>query len=410
MTVRHAGHQQAQAEPLRAPGHEAERRVALEHRVGRRRHPVHLEEVVHERQRADADGLGAAGEIGDAGTDAGRRAGPVEAGAVEVEFHALRSAPAAARAPGGTRRALVVSARRRAPPPCRPLAAPRSGAPSAGVGLRREIRVVQGDRGSGVAEAAPGRRGGGEALGPDAEVVDHVAHVPAGGPGPGRGGVRAVEPGERPGAAVGGEPSTSARASVVGIDHARTRHSRHGSPYWRAPCRSSADQSGRPSGASADSLPGGPDVDHWIRWHTPYDDPGSSLSRRLAVVQRRLRDALDGAPPGPVRLISLCSGQGRDVIEVLADHPRRTDVTARLVEAGARLVADARDLAEQAGVDGIELVCGLVRRARLRRGRLRHRARRHVRRGDPAPPGRPLAWRPDRRFFTFVGDGADAQN
>ena len=62
-------------------------------------------------------------------------------------------------------------------------------------------------------------------------------------------------------------------------------------------------------------------------------------------------------------VIGLCSGQGRDVIDVVANHPRRTDVTARLVEAGARLVADARDLAEQVGVGGIELVCGLVRRA-----------------------------------------------
>ena len=58
MAVGHAGDEQAQPQPLGAAGDEAERGVALEHRVLGRRHPVHLEEVVHERQRADADGLG----------------------------------------------------------------------------------------------------------------------------------------------------------------------------------------------------------------------------------------------------------------------------------------------------------------------------------------------------------------
>jgi hypothetical protein len=39
----------------------------------------------------------------------------------------------------------------------------------------------------------------------------------------------------------------------------------------------------------------------WYDWHAHYDDPGSGLSRRLSWVQDRIRAALDGAPPGPVR-------------------------------------------------------------------------------------------------------------
>ena len=78
MAVGHPGHEQPQSQPLGATGDEAERGVALEHRVLGGRHPVHLEEVVHERHRADADGLGAPGEVGDTRPDSGRPARPVE--------------------------------------------------------------------------------------------------------------------------------------------------------------------------------------------------------------------------------------------------------------------------------------------------------------------------------------------
>jgi len=43
----------------------------------------------------------------------------------------------------------------------------------------------------------------------------------------------------------------------------------------------------------------------WYSWHAPYDDPDSDLSRRLAWVQDRIRAALDEAPPGPIRAISI---------------------------------------------------------------------------------------------------------
>ncbi len=75
----------------------------------------------------------------------------------------------------------------------------------------------------------------------------------------------------------------------------------------------------------------------WLRWHEQYDDPESPLRQRLALVQSHLSDALFSAPPGPVRLVSLCAGQGRDVIGVLPRHPRRADVTAVLVEADSRI-------------------------------------------------------------------------
>ena len=94
----------------------------------------------------------------------------------------------------------------------------------------------------------------------------------------------------------------------------------------------------------------------WVEWHRDYDDPGSLLSRRLELVQGHLRAELDHAPVGGMRLISLCAGQGRDVIGVLAGHPRRDDVRARLVELDERNVAIARQAAQAAGLNGVEVL------------------------------------------------------
>jgi hypothetical protein len=99
------------------------------------------------------------------------------------------------------------------------------------------------------------------------------------------------------------------------------------------------------------------DDGHWVKWHTKYDVEDSSLARRLHAVQRRLRETLDSAPPGPIRLISMCAGQGRDVLGVLQNHDRRTDLSARLVEVDPVLVADARGAAHRAGLH-VEVVQG----------------------------------------------------
>ena len=97
----------------------------------------------------------------------------------------------------------------------------------------------------------------------------------------------------------------------------------------------------------------------WVQWHRDYDDPGSLLSQRGKRVQGHLRAELDRAPAGDIRLISLCAGQGRDVIGVLADHPRRDNVRARLVELDEldeRNVAVARQAAQAAGLAGVEVL------------------------------------------------------
>jgi hypothetical protein len=92
----------------------------------------------------------------------------------------------------------------------------------------------------------------------------------------------------------------------------------------------------------------------WIQWHEKYDEPDSTISRRLVVVCKRIAEALDRAPVGPIRVASMCAGDGRDLLGVLQSHPRAGDVSGRLVELNPQLAERARALAPAS----IEVVCG----------------------------------------------------
>jgi hypothetical protein len=100
-----------------------------------------------------------------------------------------------------------------------------------------------------------------------------------------------------------------------------------------------------------------PERSHWSRWHDEYDDPRSRLSWRLGVVQDRLREALAAMPVGPVKVISLCAGQGRDVMGAVAGHSREGDVRAVLVEADRSNCDHARNAAISDGRTGVRIVC-----------------------------------------------------
>jgi hypothetical protein len=93
----------------------------------------------------------------------------------------------------------------------------------------------------------------------------------------------------------------------------------------------------------------------WAAWHEAYDDPSSFLNVRLRMVRQRLSEAIGAAPAGPVRLVSLCAGQGRDVIGVLPGHPRRDDVRAVLVESDPRNAEVASRAAAHAGLLQVEV-------------------------------------------------------
>jgi hypothetical protein len=96
----------------------------------------------------------------------------------------------------------------------------------------------------------------------------------------------------------------------------------------------------------------------WNAWHAQYDQADSWLPRRLEAVRTQIRAALADAPAGPLTVVSLCAGDGRDILAVLADHPRRHEVRARLVELDPRNAAAASEAARLAGLDQVEVITG----------------------------------------------------
>ncbi len=94
------------------------------------------------------------------------------------------------------------------------------------------------------------------------------------------------------------------------------------------------------------------DTHDWQEWHRAYDQADNPLIRRLAIVQQCIGAVLDAAPPGPIRVVSMCAGEGRDLLGVLTHHPRRDDVQGRLVELDPGLAATALEHAP----DGIDVL------------------------------------------------------
>jgi len=70
----------------------------------------------------------------------------------------------------------------------------------------------------------------------------------------------------------------------------------------------------------------------WHSWHNHYDDTNSPMARRLVEVQKQIELYLEQAPDRPLRIISVCAGQGRDLLSVLQHHRRRNDVSALLID------------------------------------------------------------------------------
>lgn len=95
------------------------------------------------------------------------------------------------------------------------------------------------------------------------------------------------------------------------------------------------------------------DLTDWRQWHEDYERSDSSLARRLVVVRHRIIEALDQYPPGPIRVVSMCAGDGRDLLGVLQRHHRVGDVRGRLVELNPMLAEQARTVAPSA----VEVAC-----------------------------------------------------
>ncbi len=82
----------------------------------------------------------------------------------------------------------------------------------------------------------------------------------------------------------------------------------------------------------------------YLAWHDDYAAPGSGLPWRLEKVRGYLRTELDRRA-GPLRVVSACAGDGRDVLGVLSGRPDAARVQVTLLEVHPGLVARARESA-----------------------------------------------------------------
>jgi amino acid adenylation domain-containing protein len=88
----------------------------------------------------------------------------------------------------------------------------------------------------------------------------------------------------------------------------------------------------------------------WNEWYKQYDS-FPSLQARRRIVCEQIAATLDDCPAGPIRIVSICAGDGRDLIGALLNHSRRNDVAAWLLDNHAESIARERAAAEQAGLE-----------------------------------------------------------
>lgn len=99
-------------------------------------------------------------------------------------------------------------------------------------------------------------------------------------------------------------------------------------------------------------------IKDWFEWHALYQTE-AKLQQRLEIVQEYIATSLNGSLPGTIQIVSVCAGDGRDLLGTLSSHPRSQDIQARLVELNPKLVEQGRATIESAGLSQqIEFVNG----------------------------------------------------
>ncbi len=96
----------------------------------------------------------------------------------------------------------------------------------------------------------------------------------------------------------------------------------------------------------------------WTAWNTRYDDRATGWWADCGSFSSSWPTRSGSGRPGRSGLVSVCAGQGRDVVEVLTGHPRAADVSALLVELDRATVDAGRRLATAAGLTGVRFVVG----------------------------------------------------
>ncbi len=89
----------------------------------------------------------------------------------------------------------------------------------------------------------------------------------------------------------------------------------------------------------------------WDHWYQQYDQ-SPSLQARLGIVREQIAATLDQCAAGPINILSICAGDGRDVVGALAGHARRADVAAWLLDTHAESIARGQAAAAAAALEG----------------------------------------------------------
>lgn len=96
----------------------------------------------------------------------------------------------------------------------------------------------------------------------------------------------------------------------------------------------------------------------WYEWHDLYNTE-PKLQQRLEIVREYIAYSLNASPDGAIQIVSVCAGDGRDLLGTLKNHPRAKDVSARLVEINSNLVERGRATIESLGLaKQIEIING----------------------------------------------------
>jgi hypothetical protein len=93
----------------------------------------------------------------------------------------------------------------------------------------------------------------------------------------------------------------------------------------------------------------------WVAWHGRYAHADCLQSRRLPIVRAHIRAFLESRSDTP-RVISICAGDGRDLLGVLEAMPEPDCVRARLVELSPELAGAALDRAREGRLEGVEVL------------------------------------------------------
>ena len=89
----------------------------------------------------------------------------------------------------------------------------------------------------------------------------------------------------------------------------------------------------------------------WLKWHDGYETR-PDLAARLPIVRSHIARCLDCCQAGPVGVVSICAGDGRDLVGLMSTCNRRGDISAWLVEFNPVLAARGGAAIEQARLGG----------------------------------------------------------